>query len=61
MLTSKKTESTSGIPSNRIRRLDLAPLPKDVKMDETKLDRMFPNKKQKRDGNNNLSFGDEDY
>lgn len=59
--STRKRESASGLPKNRIRRSDLAPMPKDVKIDPTKLDRMFPNKKQKRESSNNLSFADEDY
>lgn len=70
--STKKKESASGIPKNRIRRHDLAPVPKDINFDPTKLERMFPNKKQKREGsqssgkdsstaNNHLSFADEDY
>ena len=34
-------------------------MPKDVNFDPTKLDRMFPNKKAKRE-NNKLSFADDD-
>ena len=59
--SSKKSESTSGLPGNRIRKHDLAPIPKDVNFDPTKLDRMFPNKKQKRNDSNTLSFADDEY
>ncbi|CAI2384957.1 unnamed protein product [Moneuplotes crassus] len=56
-----KTNAVSGLLSKRVRRNDLAPAPKDVKVDPTKLDRMFPNKKAKRESSK-LSFADdEDY
>jgi len=59
--SSKKKSSTSGMSAGRVRKHDLAPMPKDVDFDPTKLDKMFPNKKQKRNDTNTLSFADDEY
>lgn len=58
MYVGMPNKKESKFSRKRVRRLELAPIPKDVKKDTTKLAGMFPNKKAK---NNNLSFDGEDY